>query len=42
MVEDHARSIAWQKIGSPVSEDLVTWIIVAMLTSMMTVLLFLV
>ena len=33
-----AESIAWQEIGTPVSEDFVTLIVVAMLTSMTIIL----
>ena len=36
-----SESITWQEIGNPVSEDLVTLIVVAMLTSMTIVLSFL-
>ena len=38
MRRHRAESIAWQEIGYPVSEDLVTLIVVAMLTSMTIVL----
>jgi hypothetical protein len=41
VMEDYAKFVAGQGIGSPVSEDLVTWIVVAMLTSMTSVLFFL-
>ena len=36
-----AESIAWQEIGTPVTEDFITLIVVAMLTSMTIVLSFL-